>query len=100
MRLRIARGMDVRKSLIVATALAILPACSATAGAHRERANCPPDSGNIVYRPAYPALRSKPLYLSNYAGVVYPPIRRRAPLETTSVRRPFSGWFRGHGPQP
>ena len=96
MRLRAARRKGVQRSLIVAAVLALLPACSASAGAHRERANCPPGSNNIVYRPAYPALRSKPLYLSNYAGVVYPPLRRRAPLEATSVRRPFSGWFAGH----
>src|SRR5262245_1203530 len=100
MRLRNAREKDVRRSLIVAAVLTVLPACSATAGAHRERTNCPTGSGNIVYRPAYPVLRSKPLYLSNYAGVVYPPIRRRAPLETTAVRRPFFSWFAGHGHQP
>lgn len=89
--------------LVLWVVIALLPACSAAAGGHRSRESCPPGSdpaGNLVYRPAYPALRTRPLYLSNYAGVQYPPLRRRAPLEPTAVRRPFSGWLAAQGSHP
>jgi hypothetical protein len=103
MRPRASRRTTVLQALIVVTMIAVLPASSATAGEHRQPAavapGCPP-SGNIVYRPAYPGLRSKPLYLSGYAGAVYPPVRRRGPLEPTTTRRPFAGWFSGPASYP
>jgi hypothetical protein len=97
------RRTAVLETLILSSILAVLPACSASAGSHRASRPCPPrsaPSGNIVYRPAYPGLRSRPLYISGYAGVVYPPLGSRAPLQPTTGRRPFSGWFAGHAAQP
>lgn len=110
MQLRNERRIRVRSVLALSLAMVVLAACNASAGHKGLRGDCPPGtapapSGNVVYRPAYPGLRTKPLYLSNYAGAVYPPIARRAPVEPTTAqfagRRPlFSGWLAGRRTSP
>jgi hypothetical protein len=97
----------VARIVLLSVGMIVLPACSATAGhkwLRREGNVVAPPSGNVVYRPAYPALRTKPLYLPNYAGVVYPPVRPRPPLEPTMMTaprpRPFARWFGAYPVQP
>ncbi len=96
MRLPTVPRRAVLKSLTLTAALAVLPVGTATAGKWFQR-DCPPGSapsGNIVYRPAFPAARQKTFYLSNYAGVNYPPVGRRSRLEPTVAT------YRGQAPCP
>lgn len=102
MRIRTAGRLVARKTVTVAFALAlcVLPALTASAGLWRSRRNdappASPQSGTTVYRPAFPVLRTKPLYLSSYAGVTYPPLTPRASLDPTMTRRrPLVRWFSG-----
>jgi hypothetical protein len=75
--------------------LAVLPACSASAGHgffRRPQGDAlvvtPPAATQpyVAYRPVYPLPGTKPLYLSNYAGSNYPSIAPGAALTPTDFR--------------
>jgi hypothetical protein len=58
--------------------LALLPGCHSPedlrgSWPHRQ----PPDSTSVAYRPTYSIPGTKPLYLSNYAGDDFTPMRPR-----------------------
>jgi len=80
--------------------LAVVPACSASAG-HKWGLFGPrstPD-GRVALRPAFPPPgRTKPLYLSGYAGATYAPLRPYNPTSYTAGHghgHPFGHHF-GH----
>jgi len=104
MRPRPNRRRAVLEALIVWVVIATVPACTATAGGHHKGAAVVTESapsGNIVYRPAYPAQRTRAFYLSSYAGVVYPPVRRSGPAPTHGQRAGRSRrWFAAPAAHP
>lgn len=79
--------------------LAVVPACSASAGhgrglglLRRPAGNAvvvtpgPQDQPYVSYRPVYPVPGTKPLFLNNYAGANYPSVARGAVLTPTTFR--------------
>ena len=67
------RGRMVR-TVAVAALLSVAPACSATAGGNTWGSGQP--SGSLVrraFRPLFEPQRTKPFYLSGYAGATYGP---------------------------
>jgi hypothetical protein len=86
--------------------LGVVPACSASGfRLHRGQVAEPDASGNIVYRPVYPPglPQARTMYPGGYAGIVYPPLGFRRPLNATgyaaqpdgTVSRPHKwGWWR------
>src|SRR4051812_2893629 len=85
--------------------LALLPACSASAGHNvfrRQPSDAAVPSGQaaqpyVAYRPAYPVRGTKALYLSNYAGANYPSVAPGAVVSPTDFRvltgRPVRPWW-------
>jgi hypothetical protein len=85
--------------------LAVVPACSASAGHGLLRspaagAVAVPPAPYVAYRPVYPAPARRPLFLSSYAGAVYPSNLPGAALTPTDFRvltgkpaRPHRGWL-------
>jgi len=62
----------------ISVVLMSMPACQSLGGKHGQRTGLvPPDSANVVYRPAYEWPGTKPLYPSGYAGADYGPMRPR-----------------------
>jgi hypothetical protein len=91
----------VSRVAALAMLMVVLPACSASAGHKWPWSRRDPASGNVVYRPIYSGLRTKkPLYLNNYAGVVYPPVGSGRAVNPTSAwvtgRRPLRERLFGH----
>ena len=76
----------------LALLMVVLPACSASAGHKWPWSRGESASGNVVYRPVYPGRPTKPLYLNNYAGVVYPP------LGAGRADNPTAAWVSGRRP--
>ncbi|MGE3819327.1 MAG: hypothetical protein AB7I30_07825 [Isosphaeraceae bacterium] len=78
--------------LLITTIVTVAPACQATAGGGpkgdglglKQRL-----SNRFAYRPAYPypnpVPRTRPLYLSGYAGARYGPTRTLAPISPTAA---------------
>ena len=91
------RRPRLTRSLLLSMLLAVVPACSASAGHKwgRAPATAADGSGRVAYRPAYPLARTRALYLSGYAGATYGPGGPGGPLSPTGfvgrLRRP------GHG---
>jgi hypothetical protein len=92
-----------RPSLAPALAmlLAVAPACSATAGHHRQKAQEPvaAPSGRVAYRPIYSRLlQPKTVYLNTYAANPYPPVLNPTAFRARAgqPRAPFFAWPGAH----
>lgn len=88
----------IRRLLALTAVLAVLPACSSSAGGVRtadSRGLGQRLADRLAYRPVYPqpnpVPRTRPLFLSGYAGAHYGPAQG-APVYPTSYQMVSSPW--------